>query len=261
MLPKTVLHKRNGHAHHPKPHAAPADMLRLVHGARDEGFRLTPDLLKFAHLVRTERLATLFAQAARDIDGVSVALGEALAETDAALAAGDLSDVRALFDGFRAEAQAVQDTVARLVATASSRAAEFQVVDVNEIVARAVGLLRYRLGDRVQVLYVAEARLPPVAASATDLERVLVTLVSEAAARAREGVAPAVTIETARTGGALHGEAGVRLVLDVDGCEALAPDGEAVGRAAEIVGHHGGALALEPRTAAGYRATIDLPGV
>src|SRR6058998_3942675 len=52
MLPKSVLHKRNGHRHLP-PSGAPStgQILGLVHRDPDRASELSPDLIRFAAII------------------------------------------------------------------------------------------------------------------------------------------------------------------------------------------------------------------
>jgi hypothetical protein len=262
MLPKTLLHKRNGHARPPRKDLSPGDMLRLVHGAHAETPRLTSDLMRFVHLVRTEKAAALLAEAAREVDGLQSALGVALAETEAAFARGEIADVRSLLDAFRHEADAVTRTVTKLVATAFARASERQVVDLNDVVARVVGLLHYRLGDQVSIRHRAEPALPPVAANPVELERMLLAIAGTIAAT--EPGAPSaatLTIDTVRVPGALRGEDGVRIRILVTGAEVDERAAEALAQATEIARDHGGVLMVAPLADGSRRFTVDLPGV
>ena len=259
MLPKTLLHKKNGHAHAPQRDLGPGDMLRLVHGAHEDAPRPTRDLMRFVHLVRTEKAATLLAEAAREVDGLQSALGVALAETEAAFARGELGDVRSLLEAFRAEADAVTRTVTKLVASAFSRASERQVVDVNEVVARAVGLLRYRLGDRVAIRYHAGAPLPPIAANPAEIEELLVAIAATVAPDG--GATAAVTVDTECVRGAIRGEDGVRVRIVIAGAALDERAPEAVARATDIARNHGGVLVMEPLADDSRRFTLELPGV
>jgi hypothetical protein len=260
MLPKTLLHKRNGHSHPPQQSQSPGDMLRLVHGARKDATPPTFDLLRFAQVVQAEKAAAVLAEAAKEVDGFQVALGVALADTDAAFARGELADVRRILEAFRAEAEAVNRTVGALVAAAMTRARERQLVDVNHVVARMLAVVRHRIGDAVAVRHHADAALPPVAGDPEALERMIVALAT-APWPARAGGAGALTVETLRVTGALRGEDVVRVRLLAEGEGLAEPAATVLAEASDVAQTHGGVFVVAILPGGGRRYTIELPGV
>ena len=57
MLPKPVLHKRNGHRYPRRPGIRFAsEMLGLVHHDSDRATELSPDLVRFGAIVQSERV-------------------------------------------------------------------------------------------------------------------------------------------------------------------------------------------------------------
>src|SRR5262245_3444669 len=142
MLPKSVTHKKNGHARPPAiPAASSADMLRRVHSLRDHTTpRIGPDLLRFAHLIRTERSGLLFAQAAHEVDSLRSALAEAVTRTTGRLEHGELADVRRMLERLREDAEGVARLVGMLAAAVEVDADERRVLNLDDLIDRALTL-------------------------------------------------------------------------------------------------------------------------
>jgi signal transduction histidine kinase len=261
MLPKTVLHKKNGHAHPSGNALSAADMLRRVHSAHADADPVTADMLRFAHVVAKETPARLLTEAVRKVDALRLGLNTVLATTDEALVRGELADVRTLLDAFRAEADMITRTVTSLVGTAAARAAERHVIDVNEVIARVLGVLRYQLGTGVTVTQHADPALPAVAAQAIELERVVMALVSSAWPAASGAPCGSVTVETCRVPGPVHGEAIASVRIAVDGEALPAPSATVLALAADVAREHGGAFRATRCGDAGARFTLELPAV
>ena len=252
MLPKAVLHKRNGSAHPADvQHMERADIVRLVHSASGPAPRPTAAGLEFARVAGTERATVLLEQAWREVDGVRSGLVEALQRTDDDMRAGGLGELRRLLAAVRRESDIIGELASPLVAAAEARAGARRVVDVNTVIADVAAVLRDR--TRVTVLMRCGGDLPPVVGDPRELVRMLVALVGDAGDAGR-----LVTIESCRVAGVVRGEHVVRVTVVDSGGE---PDGTGVAHAAEIATAHGGTIQVEPADDGGRRVTVDLPAV
>jgi hypothetical protein len=242
MLPKSVTHKKNGHARPPAiPAVSSAEMLHRVHSLRDHTApRIGPDLLRFAHLIRTERGGLLFAQAAHEIDGLRSALAEAVARTTGPLEHGELEDVRRMLARLREDAEGVARLVGMLAAAVEVDADERRVLNLDDVVDRALTLPALR-PPGLTVVRRCESGLPPVAGH-----------------RARSGDGT-VTIETSSRPAQAHGARLVRLRI-VDE-RAVTPSDIDLRAAAAIAREHGGILATELIGEGRLAYIVDLPAL
>jgi C4-dicarboxylate-specific signal transduction histidine kinase len=268
MLPKIVLHKKNGHSHAPKPHhPSLGDIIRQVHAGGQHGPKPTFDLLKFASVVRTEKRTALLEQAVRHVDGLTSALNGLLARTEAAFKRGELQEVQSTLESLRGQAGEATKLFARLLASAETRASEHGLVNVNELIADAAE--RARAQGAVAVVAQLDPSAPCVIGNARRLERALVTLVGSLAG------SQALTVEASQADGVMHGEKVVRLEVRGDGelsPMAVAALGGAtpladsaldldVHLARQIVAEHGGAVSMAPSEDGGSVIRIELPAV
>jgi nitrogen-specific signal transduction histidine kinase len=261
MVPKVVLHKKNGHSHAPARAAmSPGELIRLVHSGRQQAVP-SSDLLRFAKVVRTERPAAFLEQVARQIDALQSPLAEVLARTQAAFDRGELADVRESLEALRQQADLAARMMTKLVASAEQRAAERVLVDLNDLSERVVGILRGRRGPGVTVATRWAEGLPPVAGNTRQLEQALLAVVSmvwtAAAARERPGV---VTVETSHELGVMRGEGVVRLRVRAEGI-GLSGEGTDVDLARDIIVEHGGVLSFLGGAAGETGFTVELPTV
>ena len=268
MLPKIVVHKKNGHHHPPaKPAPSVGELLRLVHGGAAQEPRPTYDLLKFATVVRSEKKTALLEQAVRHVDGLSSGLSGLLARTEAAFARGEFEDVRSTMAALRGQASEATQLFARLLAGAETRKSEHGLVAVNELIAQAAERAGAIVGTEIAAQLDPSA--PSVIGNAARLERALVTLVG-----AVGGERP-VSIEAVQVEGVIQGEMIVRVT--VTGDSPLPPAAAALGGAAplaepavealdvhlarQIVAEHGGAVSFMPGAGGGSVIRIELPAV
>jgi hypothetical protein len=266
MLPKIVVHKKNGH-HPPAKHASSVgDILRQVHGGGPRGARPTYDLLKFATVVRSEKRAALLGEAVRHVDGLHSGLSGLLARTESAFARGELREVRDTLESLRMQAGEATQLFARLLAGAETRTSAHGLVAVNELIAQAAHRAGAVLGTTVAAQLDPSA--PSIVGNAARLERALVTL-----AAALGGGRP-VSIQASQVDGVIVGEMVVRVT--VTGASPLPPAAAALGGPAslaepaaealdvhlarQIVAEHGGAVSLAAGPAGGV-IRIELPAV
>ena len=270
MLPKIVLHKKNGHHHPPAKHThSVGDLLRRVHsgGQAATAPKPTYDLLKFATVVRSEKRTALLEQAVRHVDGLQSGLSALLARTEAAFAKGELQEVRETLEALRAQAGDATRLFARLLAAAETRRSEHGLVAINDLIANAAE----RAGSMVSapVATQLDPNAPSVVGNAARLERALVTLV------AAVGGGRPVTIEATQVDGVILGEMIVRVT--VTGDSPLPPAAAALGGPAplaepavealdvhlarQIVAEHGGVVSLADGPEGGSVIKIELPAV
>jgi hypothetical protein len=268
MLPKIVVHKKNGHHHAPAKHApSVGEILRRVHGGGLHAVKPTYDLLKFATVVRTEKRAALLEQAVRHVDGLHSGLSTLLARTEAAFDRGELGDVRETLESLRSQAGEATRLFARLLAGAETRTSSHGLVAVNDIIAHAAERAGAVVGTPVAAQLDPSA--PAVIGNSARLERALVTF-----AGALKGDRP-VSMEASQVNGVIHGEMIVRVTVSGDrplppaaaalgGLAPLAePAAEAldVHLARQIVAEHGGTVSLVPDVDGGCAIRIELPAV
>jgi len=256
MLPKSVTHKKNGHARPPAiPAASSAEMLHRVHSLRDHTTpRIGADLLRFAHLVRTERSGLLFAQAAHEVDSLRSALAEAVARTSGRLEHGELADVRRMLERLREDAEGVARLVGMLAAAVEVDADERRVLNLDDVIDRTLTLPALR-PPGLTVVRKCEAALPPVAGHPRELRQMVLALLA-GGARAGEGT---VTIETSSRPAQASGARLVRLRI-VDE-RTVAPGDIDLRAAAAIAREHGGILATELVGEGRLAYIVDLPAL
>lgn len=280
MLPKVMLHKRNGHRR-PAPSRNPSlgDMLRLVHSSREVPSRPGYNVLKFASVVQSEKTAALLEQAAREIDSLQIALGAVLAQTTERFAQGELADVRGTLEAFRSQAELSSQVMTRLMAAAGARAAERRLVSLNELLAEVIEELSARPGPEVSILSHRDLELPWVAGNPRQIQQVVQTLLVHAHRAAQAGQPPAtIVVRTSREPGVLTGEDVACLRVTCDGMpfapEVLAvvtrsgagpaalPEGPDLDLyiACQIVAEHGGVLSAQ-NLPEGGRFTVELPSL
>ncbi len=281
MLPKVVLHKRNGHRH-PAAGARTSslgDMLRLVHSVREPAPKPSVEMVKFANVVRTEKATALLDQTAREIDSLQLALADVLAQTHEVFERGELGEVRATLEAFRAQADLAAHMMGKLVAAAESRAPERRLVNVNDLVAKTLDLMRPRLAG-LAVESHRDPRLSWVVGNARQLQQALTTLLGYASQAALvEGRPGTIVVETAREHAVLSGEEVLSIRISNDGLgltpEALStirrgaaapaalPEGPDLDLylACQIVSEHGGVLSADNLPEGGARFIVELPAV
>lgn len=184
MLPRTVLHKKNGHSHAPAAaEVTPEGVMLMVHSARREGGAPGRDLLRFAALIRSEKPRAFVEQEARQIDGLRLIISEALAKTQVAFDRGELSDVRATIESISAQSDAAASIVRSLMGSLPPTEAERVSIDLAALVDRTLGALRPRLSGGPALVTHIEPDLPRLMGSPRQLQQALaifVTFVAEA---------------------------------------------------------------------------------
>jgi hypothetical protein len=280
MVPKGVLHKRNGHRQPPALDAlAPGDVIRLVHA--DRSTAPSYELLKFAQVVGSERLDALAAQVTREVDGLRSCLAETLERTREALRAGELADVREALERLRAQAALAARIVTELEAALDWRpppggpaGRPRALVDLNQLVAAVLA----RPGvcpDGVPVVRRLQEGLPRLVADAAELGDALAGALVELAALVPEGVR-VIAVETSSLPGPVRGEGTLRLDIRYAGAvppglaagELPGPPGPpgtarppALRRAARVVAEHGGVTSVAARAGAGLALRLEFPAV
>lgn len=264
MVPKGVLHKRNGHRHPPGGEPlSPGDVIRMVHADLRPSPPPTHDTLKFAQVVGSERLGALTDQATREVDGMRASLAETLARTVEAFQRGELADFRQALDALAAQADLATRMVAHLGAAARQREAapvaesRRRLVDVNALLTEALDRLAAGAGAPVPVDSRMDPALRPVAGDPAQLREVLAAALAEVPA----GAAQAVVVETANREGAVRGEGIVRVEITRPVSASPAGGGAALGGVARLVTEHGGALSVAEVPGQGVRVTIELPAI
>jgi signal transduction histidine kinase len=277
MLPKSVLHKRNGHRQ-PPPAGAPStgQILGLVHRDPDRALELSPDLVRFAAIIQSERPTDLWEQIVTEGMSLPSALAKALTRTREAFQRGELSDLRLALEGLQAQAEAAARIVARLTGLSEPKNAERSLASLNDLALRALGPVM----ATASVSRRLDPGLPLIAADPGQMHDVL-TILFRAVGRTREaaGRSGALTVETTHGDGVLSGERVVRLLVTDDygqGVDRLRPvpvlsvqhsetpaagTGADLRRAARLVKEHGGVLCSAPLPGGGICFTLDLPVV
>ena len=251
MLPKIVLHKKNGHRHVPGPEPPSlGELMRDVHSGGVAEPRPTFDLLKFATVVRSEKRRALLLQAAHHVDSQHSALSGLLARTETALARGELPDIRATLETLQTQAGEASRLFARLLASAETRSADHGVVAVNDLVASVAEHVSAAVGVPVVTQTPRDAS---IIGNTARLERALAAFLIALAG------GPSLGIETAHVQGVIQGETIVRIT--VTGGSPLPSVAAALGEpgplaepaarpldihlARQIVAEHGGIVSLE----------------
>jgi len=282
MLPKVVLHKKNGHSHVPvKKGLSAGEMLRLVHSGRRPAVKPAAELLQFAHVVRTEKAAALEEQVRYSIDGLKASLGDAVTRTEEAFARGELSDVRERLEALRSQAEQAARLVTDFVNAARTRGADRRVTNLNELVTQTALRMRSRLPGSVTFQFQLDSSLPGIIGNARQLEQALAALLTYAANAMATIGQGAITAETSQGPVIFQGERTVRLRI-LDQGPGLSPDmmhrlflppslpvlleGELgrpadadLGLAFQIVSEHSGVLAASNRPEGGACFTLDFP--
>src|SRR5215472_9888770 len=145
MLPKNVLHKRNGHRHPPHPGIRSAgEIMGLVHPDPDRTSELSPDLVRFGAIIQSELPDDQWEQIVERGMSLPSALARALTRTHEAFERGELGDLHVALEELRAQASAAAETIARLtnVARSSERAVTADggrcLLSVNDVVLHAL---------------------------------------------------------------------------------------------------------------------------
>lgn len=282
MLPKVVLHKRNGHRDLPDhPPVSLGEVIRTIHSEPRQSSSPTLALLGFARIVGSETRSALADQVAGRVDGIKPALAHALARTQAALGRGELQDIATALESYREQLDAATRMIRRLMksslrAGAERRGAGRRLVDLNGLVAEALYELVPKLEARVTVTSRFHPELPRVLADPRRLLRALVGLLRRTAhvASALGGV---LTVETSPSDSAVRGERLVRITMEAAGGDVVerpvspaadpAADaeaeaslaGEGLGPIARIAAEHGGAVRAVAGSGRGVRFVLELP--
>jgi len=254
--------------------------MRLVHSDRTWPVTPTHDLLRFVEAAHRETQSALLDQAARGIDALQSALGEALDRGREAVERGDLGDFQATLRMIEMQADLVGRMVARLAARARPSGPERRLVDLNALVADTLRFLTPRTDAVVRLASRLAAELPRVLGCPRQLRHAVTNLIVYAARRMTgAGQGGTITIVTSRAAAVLHGEGLVRVeVLDegpaIPGStlsrlfeRRSAQDAAGGGRglslyhAGRIVGEHGGVLSVRNRAEGGACFTVELPAL
>jgi signal transduction histidine kinase len=280
MLPKSVLHKRNGHRHLPRPGALSAGQIAgLVHSDPGRLSDLSQDLVRFAAIVQSEHPGA---------QGQSLpsALAKALKRTRKAFERGELSDVRLALEALQAQVEAAVRIVARLTEAAGASDGEptwdteCRLVNLNDLIIQTVGRLAGQPAGTTSVSGRLDPGLPRIAGDPRRLQHVLMVLIAAVGramgAAGRPGV---ITVETSHGEGVLRGERVVRLLMTDDYSKVLeqvrpvpvlpfarsepsdAGADADLRRAARLVREHGGVLCAASFAGGGVCFTLDLPAV
>ena len=246
MLPKIVLHKQNGHRQPAPPAPSAAQILRLVHSASPDNLP-SASLVRFGAIARQERAPFMLEHAARAVDGLRDALSIALAETDEAIARGEMPDVRALLAAFRGQADAAADLLRGVIGTAA-RAAD-QLVDLNALLQPTPDVFQLSLAPGLTVRRRLDPAAPRVVADALALRDALVALVTCGTGD--------VTIDTSLAAGGVADEPRVRVTIRHAG--PLGPNAlDSAEIATRIVHAQGGVGDREPGSL-GPHFVVELP--
>jgi hypothetical protein len=250
MLAKSTPQKKSGPPRPPGRPAVSAEAIRLVHSVRDHTPRAEAALLHFAHVLGAERPATLFTQAAREIEGMRSAIGHALTRAEATLDETRLPEMRRTLERLRDEADGVARLMGKLTVAMDPTPTERRVVRLEDVIDLAIDALP----ASAAVARTVHRDVPPVAGHAMRLKEMLLALLAGA-----EGPGT-VTIETAAREAAVRGEWIVHARL-VDRRPGRGPSEADLRTAAGIAREHGGFLGTE-RTEDNARAfTVDLPAL
>jgi hypothetical protein len=250
MSPNGEFERKSRHSRSGGGRAADARTIRLAHSVRGSTPGRGHDLPSVAHLTQSERPADLFAQAAREIDGLKSAIAEALAHTEAPLDHGRIPELRLMMQRLREEAEGVAKLVAQIKAAAEPRSGERRVVQMDEVIDRALE----GMPDSTAVARSAQPDLPPVVGHARRLIEMVQALLAT-------GAGPGtLTIDTSAREGALRGEWIVRLRI-MDERPPTQPSELDLQTAAAIARDHGGVMSVDPGDERGRILIIDLPAL
>lgn len=282
MLPKSVLHKRNGHRQ--LPHldvASSGQILGMVHRDPDRVSELSPDLIRFAAIIQSERPADHWEQIVTEGMSLPAALAAALTRTREAFQRGELADLRLALEGLQGQAEAAARIIARLASRSQGREGEpgqdtpRSLVNLNDLALHVLDLTTVTSAVSSRL----DPRLPRVAADPGQMHDVLAILLATVGRlRDAAGRSGAITVETTHGDGVLSGERVVRLLVTDDYAQAAdrlpsvpvlsfprseAPAGSDadLSRAAWLVKEHGGVLCSAPLPGGGVCFTLDLPAV
>jgi len=281
MLPKNVLHKRNGHRHPPRPGIRSAgEIMGLVHPDPHRTSELSPDLVRFGAIVQSELPDDQWEQLVERGMSLPSALARALTRTREAFARGELADLHVALEELRAQASAAAETIARLtnVARSSERTVTPDggrcLLSVNDVVLHALSTAAAAGPVSSQL----DPRLPRVAADPAQLGDLLAILLHAVAGVRDAGGRPgAVIVRTSHHGGVMRGERVVRVLVTDDEVPTLdhlrpvaiasVPAAEECGtephaalhRAAGLAREHGGVLCTASLPGGGVCYTLELP--
>jgi signal transduction histidine kinase len=281
MLPKNVLHKRNGHRHPPRPGIRSAgEILGLVHRDPDRASELSPDLVRFGAIVQSERPDDQWEQIVAHGMSLPSALARALTRTREAFERGELADLHVALEGLRAQASAAAEMIARLtdVARSSERTITPEggrcLLSINDVVLHALATTAAAGPVSSQL----DPRLPLVVADPEQLNELL-TILLDAVANVRDagGRPGTIVVQTSHHDGVMRGERVVRVLVTDDDAAALdplrpvaiapVPAAEEAGaeprlalhRAAGLAREHGGVFCTAALPGGGVCYTLDLP--
>lgn len=255
-----------------RPETMPASAARLLREQADpRRADVHVDLLRFAALVGDVPA----------IDGEPGGLVEAVAgavsQTRRALAPADLAEVRATLEVIRAEADSTSRVIAQLGdlvrGQRSAPAPVVRLVNLNDLVIEALGVLgaRARLGAGVSA--VLDHALPSVAGDPVELrEAIHAILVAPMRARETSPSPGGIAVRTSHETGVLRGERTVRVA--VAGTERPAGDAAlsverwpdpalrlSIYLASRVAHQHGGVLTASAPADGGLALSFELPAV
>jgi signal transduction histidine kinase len=281
MLPKVVLHKKNGHSSVPNRKGLSAgEMLRLVHSGQRPPAAPAMEMVQFANIVRTEKVQGLEEQVRQSIDSMRAALVEALRHTEEAFARGELDDVRERLEALRDQAERAARLITAVVNAARARSSSRRVLNLNDLLTRAARGLTPGFPATLTWAFQLDPELPRVIADPRRLADALTALLRYVAMETSAAGTGTITVETARAEAVVRGEhlVLVHIVgtgpLDADAMQRaflppplgalldreLAPPAETdLGLAFRIVTDHGGVLTASNWPAGGACFTLTLP--
>ncbi len=281
MLPKPVLHKRNGHRHPRRPGIRSAsEILGLVHHDPDRASELSRDLVRFGAIVQSERFDDQWEQMLAQGMSLPSVLARALTKTREAFERGELADLHVALEGLRAQASAAAETIARLTnaARSSERRATPEagrcLLSLNDVVLHPLAAAAASGPVSSQL----DPRLPRVAADAEQINDLLSILLDVVAGVRDAGGRPgAIIVRTSHHDGVMEGERVVRVLITDDDAttldqlrpvalspllaaeEAGAEPRPALHRAAGLAREHGGVLCTASLPGGGICFTLELP--
>jgi hypothetical protein len=260
MLRSFVFEKHNGRRLLPDPRGSAADLLRLVHSSHTE--RAPSAVTRFAAIVGSETLDTLWTEVRRGADGLRDGLS-------AALVGGRGSGADRPGPWLRGCRDWLQDVLARLLVETGlpeRGTAPRGVVEVNPLVLDTLRPVRARLPVRVRVrLQLGRGALRTVASPA--LTQALGALFAHVGILLERGHgAGALSVRTSPVAAALCGPAAIRIqvTLTAPGLPAalahVFDPGQPLSGVRYIVTAHGGAVAVT-RGRRAVRIALELPAV